>query len=145
MVALATKLKAALMNAGVPTLEIATGAGAGAEALASDIKSILNAQVTRVVLRFCSPTLCLDVATHATLFDVATQTYVYDRVFVYSAAQLELQPYELSVPSSTTPAASRSLETYCEEAGGEILQADLSNALDATVNRVVQDLGLRDD
>jgi hypothetical protein len=143
IVALTTKLKAALVNAGVPTLEIATGAGAEAEALASDVKSILNAQVTRVVLRFCSPTLCLDVATHATLFDVATQTYVYDRVFVYSAAELELQPYESYVRSSTTPAASRSLEEYCEEGGGELLQADLANALDATINRVAQDLGLQ--
>jgi hypothetical protein len=143
MAALAAKLKAALENAGVPTLEIATGVGAGAEALSRELKSILNAQITRVVLRLCSPTLCLDVATHATLFDVATQTYVYDRVFVYSAAQLELQPYELFVRSSTTPAASRSLEAYCEAGGGELLQVDLSNALDATVNRVVQDLGLR--
>jgi hypothetical protein len=141
MVALATKLKAALDHEGVPTLEIATVAGAGAEALASEVKSILNAQITRVVLRLCSPTLCLDVATHATLFDVATQTYVYDRVFVYSAAQLELQPYELFIRSSTTPAASRSLEAYCEAGGGELLQADLSNALDATVNRIMQDLG----
>jgi hypothetical protein len=85
----------------------------------------------------------LDVATHATLFDVATQTYVYDSVFVYSAAQLELQPYELLVRSSTTPASSRTLEEYCEEGGGELLQADLSNALDATINRVAQDLGLQ--
>jgi hypothetical protein len=142
MVALATKFKAALESAGVPTIEITTGTNAGAEALATDVKSILNAQITRVVLRLCSPTLCLDVATHATLFDVATQTYVYDRVFVYSAAQLELQPYELFVRSSTTPASSRTLEEYCEEGGGELLQADLSNALDATVKRVVQDLGL---
>lgn len=43
----------------------------------------------------------------------------------------------------TTPAKSRALEAYCEQGGGEMLQADLSNALDATVNRVVQDLGAR--
>ena len=79
------------------------------------------------------------------LFDVATQTYVYDRVFVYSGAQLELQPYELLVPSSTTPASARDLEAYCSEGGGEILRGDLSNALDATVNGMLQDLGLRID
>jgi hypothetical protein len=62
---------------------------------------------------------------------------------LYSAAQLELQPYEWFVRSSTTPAASRSLEAYCEGGGGKLLQADLSNALDASVNRVMQDLGLR--
>jgi hypothetical protein len=84
----------------------------------------------------------LDVATHATLFDVATQSYVYDRVFVYSGAELELQPYELFVSSPTTPATSRALEAYCEEGGSELLQADLSNALDATVYRVIQELGL---
>jgi hypothetical protein len=84
MVALATKLKAALHHEGVQTLEIGTGAEAGDETLGSDVKSILNAQITRVVLRLCSPTLCLDLATHATLFDVATQAYVYDRVFVFS-------------------------------------------------------------
>ena len=143
MAALATKLKAALDHEEVQTLEIGMGGDAGPEVLTSDVKSILNAQTTRVVLRFCSPTLCLDVATHASLFDVATQTYVYDRVFVYSAAQLEFQRYELSVPSSTTAATSRALEAYCEEGGGEILQADLSNALDATVNQIVRDLGLR--
>jgi hypothetical protein len=142
MAALATKLKTAVESAGVPTQEIATGVGAGAEALASDVKSILNAQIARVVLRLCSPTLCLDVATHATLFDVTTQTYVYDRVFVYSAAQLELRPYELFVSSSSALAASRALEAYCEEGGGEMLQGDLSNALDATVNQIVQELGL---
>jgi hypothetical protein len=62
---------------------------------------------------------------------------------VYSAAELELQPYESYVRSSTTPAASRSLEEYCEKGGGELLQADLANALDATINRVAQDLGLQ--
>jgi hypothetical protein len=95
-----------------------------------------------VVLRLCSPTLCLDVATHASLFDVDMRTYVYDRVFVYSGAQLELQPYELFVAGSTTAAAGRDLEAYCGEGGGELLQRDLSEALDATVNRVVQELGL---
>ena len=79
------------------------------------------------------------------LFDVATQTYVYDRVFVYLGAQLELQPYELLVPSSTTPASGRDLEADCSEGGGEILRGDLSNALDATVNGMLQDLGSRID
>jgi hypothetical protein len=42
----------------------------------------------------------------------------------------------------TTPARSRALEAYCEQGGGELLQADLSHALDATVHRVIQELGL---
>jgi hypothetical protein len=149
MAALAAKLKAALDNWNVPALDIAEDRGAGADT--TDVKSILHAQIQRVVLRLCpssflSTPLCLDVATHASLFDVATQTYVYDRMFVYSDADpssLEFQPYELSVPSSTTAATGRALEAYCEEGGGEILQADLSNALDATVNQIVRDLGLR--
>ena len=33
-----------------------------------------------------------------------------------------------------------SLETYCEEGGGEILQGDLSDALDATVYGLIQEL-----
>ena len=142
MASLGAKLKAVLDHWGVQTLEIGMGGDAGDEALGTDSQSILSAQITRVALDFCSPTLCLDVATHAWLFDVATQTYVYDRVFVYSAARLELQPYELSLFSPAF-ATSRPLEAYCEEGGGEILQADLSNALDATVNQIVRDLGLR--
>jgi hypothetical protein len=146
MAALATKLKAALNNWDVPTVDIAKDGGARADT--SDVKSVLHAQIQRVVLRLCpssfpSTPVCLEVATRARLFETATQTYVYDRVFVYSAAQLELQPYELSVTSSTTAATGRALEAYCEEDGGEILQADVSNALDATVNQIVQDLGLR--
>lgn len=143
MAVLATELKTALDDEGMQVLEIGVGGNAGHEALASDVKSILSARITRIVLRFCSPTLCLDVATHATAFDVATQTYVYDKVLVYSASQLELQPYESSVPSSTMLAGGRDLEAYCEEGGGEVLRGDVSNALDTTVNQIVQDLGLK--
>lgn len=142
MAVLATELKAALDDERIQVLEIGVSGNAGPKALTSDVKSILNARITRIVLRFCSPTLCLDVATHVMLFDVATQTYIYDRVLVYSATQLELQPYESSVPSSTMLAAGRALEAYCEEDGGEVLKGDVSNALDATVNQIVQDLGL---
>jgi hypothetical protein len=146
MAVLATKIKSALEHEEVQTLDIGTGDDAGGGALASEVKSILNAKIARVVLRFCSPTLCLDVATHATLFDVATQTYVYDRVFVYSsgdASKRELQPYESFVGGSTSLVLGRELEAYCGEGGGEILHGDISNALDATVNQIVQDLGLK--
>lgn len=147
--ALAVKLKGALDNWSVAALEIGTQADGGAEA--SDVQSILSAYIQRIVARLCRPsslstTLCLEVVTRARLFDTATQTYLYDGVFIYSDGELsmlESQPYELSVTSSTTPASGRDLEAYCGEGGGEILQSDLSNALNATVNRAVQDLGLR--
>lgn len=142
MAAFATRLKAALDQEEVQSIDLRTGIDAGDEALVSAVKSILSARVTRVGLRFCSPTLCLHVATHVTLFDVTTQTYLYDKVFVYSAAQLELQPYELFVFLPTTPASGRELDAYCGEGGGELLQADLSNAFDAIVSRVVQELGI---
>ena len=100
MVALGTKLKSSLDHEKVQSVEIGMRGNAEDEALVGDIKSILSARITRVALRLCSPTLCLDVATHVMLFDVGTQTYVYDRVFVYSAAQLELQPYELLATES---------------------------------------------
>lgn len=143
MNALATSLKIALDHEEVQTVVIGAAGAAGDVALVNEVKSVLGARVTRVALRFCSPTLCLDVATRVTLFDATTQTYIYDRVLVYSAAQFDLQPYESFVLSLTTPAAGRELETYCGEGGGEILQADLSNALDAIVNRVTLELGLR--
>ncbi len=145
MAALATKLKTALEHEEVQTIDIGIRTNAEGEALPRDVKSILNAQITRMVLRFCSPTLCLDVATHATAFDVATQTYVYDNVFVYSGGQLELQPYELLVekPESVTAPSGRDLEAYCGEGGAEKFQGDVSEALDATVYRIVQELGLR--
>jgi hypothetical protein len=149
MAALATKLKAAIDNWGIPTLDIAADAGARAEA--SDVKSILNAQIQRIVVRLCrssslSTTLCLEVVTRARLFEAARQIYLADKVFVYSDAELstlKLQPYELFVTWSTTPSSGRDLDAYCGEGGGEILQGDLSEALDATVYRVAQDLGLR--
>jgi hypothetical protein len=53
-----------------------------------------------------------------------------------------LQPYELFVFLPTTPASGRELDAYCGEGGGELLQADLSNAFDAIVSRVVQELGI---
>jgi hypothetical protein len=161
MAVLATKLKAALNREGVQSLEIGTaGADAGDEALASDFKSILNVQIQRVVLHFCSTsslsnTLCLDVVTRARLFEAATKTYRYDNVLVYSKnaelSTLELRPYELFVTdpetddtsSSIRTSLGRELEAYCGEGGGELLQGDLSRALDAIVNRIVQDLGLR--
>jgi hypothetical protein len=157
MAALATKLKAALDHAGVQTLAIGTEAGVGNEALASDVKSIFTAQILRIALRHCgawSSTLCLDVVTRAQLFEAATKAYRYDNVLVYSiaeSAKLELQPYQVLVrvpepavtESSDTQSPGRELEAYCGEGGAKILQGDLSKALDATVNRVTQDLGLR--
>ena len=157
MAALATKLKGALDHAGVQTLEIGTEAGVGNDALASNVKSIFTAQILRIALRHCgvwSSTLCLDVVTRAQLFEAATKTYRYDNVLVYSiaeSAKLELQPYQVLVrvpepavtESSDTQSSGRELEAYCGAGGGEILQGDLSKALDATVNRVAQDLGLR--
>ncbi len=144
MTALTTRLKAALDHEQVQTLMIGTVADAGDETSVSEVKSVLNTRITRVGLRLCSPTLCLDVATHVTLFDVATQTYVYDKVFAYSGAQLEL-PYELHVtkPETITASPGRDLEAYCGEGGGEKLEGDLSEALDAFVYRIVQELGLR--
>ena len=157
MAALATKLKGALDHAEVQTLEIGTEAGVASAALASNVKSIFTAQILRIVLRHCgvwSSTLCLDVVTRAQLFEAATKTYRYDNVLVYSiaeSARLELQPYQVLVrvpepaatESSDTQSSGRELEAYCGEGGGELLQGDLSKALDATVNRVAQDLGLR--
>ena len=156
MAALATKLKGALDRAGVQTLEIGTRSGVGNDALASDVKSIFTAQILRIALRHCgvwSSTLCLDVLTRAQLFEAATKTYRYDNVLVYSVAEsakLELQPYQVLVrvpeppvtESSDTQSPGRELEAYCGDGGGELLQGDLSKALDATVNRVAQDLGL---
>jgi hypothetical protein len=150
MAALATKLKGALDHAGVQTLEIGTASG---------VKSIFIAQILRIALRHCgvwSSTLCLDVLTRAQLFEAATKTYRYDNVLVYSiaeSAKLELQPYQVLVrvpepavtESSDTQSSGRELEAYCGAGGGELLQGDLSKALDATVNRVAQDLGLRVD
>jgi hypothetical protein len=124
---LATKLKAALDNWGVSTLEIGMQAGGRAEA--SEVKSILNAQIQRVVLRFCptsflSSTVCLEIVTRVRLFESATQSYLLDGVFVYSNAKpstLTLQPYELLVKgsetadttSSTAQSSGRDLEAYC--------------------------------
>ncbi len=144
MTALATQLKAALDHEGVQSLMIGTVANAGDEISVSEIKSVLNSRMTRVGLRLCSPTLCLDVATHVTLFDVATQTYVYDKVLAYSGAESEL-PYELRVtkPGYITALPGRDLEAYCGEGGGEKLQGDLSEALDATVAQIVHDFGLK--
>lgn len=157
MAALTTKLKAALDRVGVQTLAIGTEAG--------DVKSIFTAQILRIGLRHCSAgqgiassawssTLCLDVLTRAQLFEAATKTYRYDNVLVYSiaeSAKLELQPYQVLVrvpepavtESSDTQSPGRELEDYCGAGGSELLQEDLSKALDATVNRVAQDLGLR--
>jgi hypothetical protein len=156
MAALATKLKGALDRAGVQTLEIGAESGAGKEALASDVKSIFTAQILRIGLRHCgawSSTLCLDVITRAQLFEAGTKRCRYDNTLVYSiaeSAKLELQPYQVLVrvpepvtESSDRQSPGRELEAYCGEGGGEILQEDLSKALDATVNRVAQDLGLR--
>jgi hypothetical protein len=157
MAALATKLKGALDRTEVQTLEIGTESGAGSDALASDVKSILTAQILRIALRHCgvwSSTLCLDVLTRAQLFEAATKRYRYDNVLVYSVAEsakLELQPYQVLVrvpepavtESTDTQSPGRELEAYCGKGGGEILQEDLSKALDATVNRVAQDLGLK--
>ena len=157
MAALATKLKGVLDRAGVQTLEIGMESGVGSDALASDVKSIFTAQILRIALRHCgvwSSTLCLDVLTRAQLFEAATKTYRYDNVLVYSVAEsakLELQPYQVLVrvpeppvtESSDTQSPGRELEAYCGDGGGELLQGDLSKALDATVNRVAQDLGLR--
>ena len=157
MAALATKLKGALDRGGVRTLEIGTEAGIGNDALASNVKSVFTAQILRIALRHCgawSSTLCLDVITRAQLFEVATKTYRYDNVLVYSiaeSAKLELQPYQVLVrvpepvvtESSDTQSLGRELEAYCGEGGAKILQEDFSKALDATVNRVAQDLGLR--
>jgi hypothetical protein len=159
MAALATKLKAALDRVGVQTLAIGTEAG--------DVKSIFTAQILRIGLRHCSAgqgiassawssTLCLDVLTRAQLFEATTKTYRYDNVLVYSiaeSAKLELQPYQVLVrvpepavtESSDTQSPGRELEDYCGAGGGELLQDDLSKALDATVNRIAQDLGLRVD
>jgi hypothetical protein len=140
MAVLGTKLKAKLEQAGVPILEIATNT---ARAEPSDVKTILIAQIQRIGLRFCSPTLCLHVVTRVRIFEAATETYLHDWAFVYlngKPSTLELQPYELFVTDAT--ASSRDLETYCGEGGGEMLREDLSKALDATVSRLVQDLGL---
>ena len=157
MAALSTKLKAALDHAGVQTLEIGKETGAEKDVLTSNVRSIFTAQILRIALRHCgvwSSTLCLDVVTRAQLFEATTKTYRYDNVLVYSIAEtakLELQPYQVLVrvpepvvtESSDTQSLGRELEAYCGEGGGEILQGDLSKALDATVNRVAQDLGLR--
>ena len=140
MAVLGTKLKSELERAGVTTLEIATDA-TGAKA--SDVKTILIAQIQGVVLRFCSPTLCLEVVTRVRLFEASAETSLYDRALVYlnaKASTRELQPYESLVTDATS--SGRDLETYCGEGGGEILQGDFSKALDTILSRLVQDLGL---
>lgn len=151
--ALSVRLKAALDHANIPTLDIWAGSGAHGDDITKDVKSLLSTQIQRVVLRLCPTSilasrLCSEVATRVRLFEVATQSYLADRMFVYSDADLstlKLQPYELAVPWSTRPASARGLEAYCSEGGGEILRGDLSNALDATINGILQDLGLRID
>jgi hypothetical protein len=139
MAVLGTKLKSELERAGMTTIEIATDA-AGAKA--SDVETVLIAQIQGVMLRFCSPTLCLEMVTRVRLFEPATESYLHDRAFVYlnsKASTRELQPYESLVTDATS---GRDLETYCGEGGGEILQRDFSKALDATVRGLVQNLDL---
>ena len=64
-------------------------------------------------------------------------------LFVTGCSESLVTKPESIESSSTTMPSGRDLEAYCGEGGGEKLQGDLSDALNATVYSVMQELGLR--
>jgi hypothetical protein len=140
------KLTATLGNRGIPLSEVnLTQETATSERNQVQLGSIIDARIQRIALRHCqvaSQTLCVDVAVRARVIEARSNNAMYDAVLLYGRE--ELQPYELRAYSSeSTPG--HEVESICGENGIETFHGEIARALDAIVDGLVGDFGLRNE
>ncbi len=115
----------------------------GASAAREGVKGVLQADIERIQLRECGErsTFCLEVAVRARLVDVSTGEPVHDIVFVYSNPTRRLYKNDLGAVLSEVAAQPspecRELAAICGDGGRQLLQEELTRALDVLVERIL--------
>jgi len=141
------KLGAALGNWGIPLTEVNLTEEADAtEHDQVQLGSIVDARIQRIALRHCqaeSQNLCVEVAVRARVIEANNNKAIYDSVLFYSnGGNTAVQPYEMRAYSSeSTPG--HEVEAVCGENGIETFHGEIARALDAIVDGLVRDFGLR--
>ena len=111
-------------------------------------KSILLAKILRIELiedKDWGKKFYVEVAIRVKLKEVATNTCIYDRVLLYTNPHRILSYYKnrtYELPLYETSEC-RELEIYCEQEGFKILKEEITNAIQFSVERFCQDLGLK--
>jgi hypothetical protein len=110
------------------------------------LKSVLQAEILRIVLIEDSTwgkKFYVEVAIRIQLKNVTTNTCLYDRVLLYTnpdrIISYDYKTYELPLCETSE---SRKLEVYCEQEGHKILKDEITKAIQFSVERFCQDLGL---
>jgi hypothetical protein len=108
------------------------------------LKSIIQIEMIRVQLLECEDrgSFCVEVAFRARLWNMVSQNLLYDAVLYYPSNFVRIKRpfYETSVG---TPSECRTMETYCDSNGYDLLKKEISQSIQSFIERILNDLNLR--
>ena len=105
------------------------------------LKSIFQTEILKVELSECKErgSFCVEVTLRTRLWNTASQNLVYDRVFRYSNERVRIKPafYESRIGECS---ACRKMEYYRGDEGKQLFKAELSKAIQASMQKFFNDV-----